>query len=121
VKAPDWLSKLGGALDALKGNAGAVLNFNGTDIKLEGMTAKAATGLIEKLKDLFGTGFNVSLVGPINEAQAAETAEQQATAALDKLGDNFTAEQLAAALNLQIINFSSGSAAIPKDRADMLL
>jgi outer membrane protein OmpA-like peptidoglycan-associated protein/uncharacterized protein YidB (DUF937 family) len=121
VKAPDWLGKLGGALDALKGNAGAVLNFNGPDIKLEGMTAKAATGLLEKLKDLFGAGFNVSLVGPINEAQAAETAEQQATSALDKLGDTFTAEQLAAALNLQIINFSSGSAAIPKDRADMLM
>lgn len=58
---------------------------------------------------------------PLNETQAAEVAEQQATAALDKLGDNFTAEQLAAAFNLEIINFPSGSATIPQDRQDLLL
>lgn len=121
VKTPNWLDKLGGALDALKGSMGAILSFNGPEIKLEGMAGAQATGLLDKLKGVFGNDFNVSMAVPINEAQAAELAEQQAAAALDKLGDNFTAEQLAAAFNLEIINFPSGSSTIPQDRQDLLL
>jgi outer membrane protein OmpA-like peptidoglycan-associated protein/uncharacterized protein YidB (DUF937 family) len=121
VKAPGWLANLGGVLDALKGAPGAILSLNGPDIKLEGLAGAAATGLMDKLKGLFGAGFNVALAVPVNEAVAAEEAEKKAGDALSALPANFTAEQLAEAMNLQIINFKSGDSGIPKDREDILM
>jgi outer membrane protein OmpA-like peptidoglycan-associated protein len=118
AKAPDWLGKLGDAFTALKGAAnGAVLSFAGAGVKLEGLAGAAAQGLMDKLKGLFPT---ISLAVPVNEATAAEEAEKKAGDALSALPANFTVEQLAEAMNLQIINFPSGGATIPKDREDIL-
>ena len=97
-----------------------MLSFDGPNIKLAGVTGAAGTTLLEKLKGIFGTAFNLTMAAPVNEAAAAEEAEKKATTALGALGDNFTPAQLQEALNLQIINFASGNAAIPKDREDLL-
>jgi outer membrane protein OmpA-like peptidoglycan-associated protein/uncharacterized protein YidB (DUF937 family) len=118
AKAPEWLGKIGDAFAALKGAAnGAVLSFSGAAVKLEGIAGAAATGLLDKLKGLFPA---ISLAAPINEAAVAEEAEKKAGDALAQLPANFTAQQLVDAMNLQIINFPSGKADIPKDREDIL-
>ncbi len=118
AKAPEWLAKLGDAFGALKGAGnGAVLSFTGAAVKLEGLAGAAAQGLLDKLKGFFPS---ISLAGAIDEGMAAKDAEMKAEEALKKLGDNFTAAQLAEALNLEIINFPSGGAGIPKDREKLL-
>ena len=119
AKPAEWLAKLKDVLPALA-VSGAVLNLNGPDIKLEGVTGAAGPALLEKLKGFFGNGFNLSMAAPVNEASAAEDAEKKAAAALDALPADFTPKQLEDALNLEIINFPSGGAAIPQDREDLL-
>lgn len=120
AKAPGgWWAKLKDILPTLA-VPGAILSFDGPNIKLEGVKGDAGTALLGKLKGIFGGDFNVTLAVPVNEAAAAEEAEKKATTALGALGDNFTPAQLQEALNLQIINFASNSPAIPKDREDLL-
>jgi outer membrane protein OmpA-like peptidoglycan-associated protein len=118
AKAPDWLAKLGDAFGALKGAAsGTVLSFAGAAVKLEGIAGAAADALLAKLKGFFPA---ITMAAPINEAAVAEEAEKKAAEALTALPANFTAAQLVEALNLEIINFASGDATIPKDREDLL-
>ncbi len=109
AKPAGWLAKLGEVLKEFK-IPGAELSFDGDAIKVGGVAAAAA--LVDKLKGLFGGGFNV--IGnflDVNAAVAAANAKAQA--ALAALTGGASADAVVQALNLQIINFASGKADIP--------
>jgi outer membrane protein OmpA-like peptidoglycan-associated protein/uncharacterized protein YidB (DUF937 family) len=55
-----------------------------------------------------------------NADEQVQLAAQRAKAALSALGSRFTAPDLVNALNLEVINFASGSAVIPSDAYDFL-
>ncbi len=109
AKPAGWLAKLADVLKEFK-IPGAELSFDGDAIKIGGVAAAAA--LVDKLKGLFGGGFNV--IGnflDVNAAVAAANAKAQA--ALAALTGGASADAVVQALNLQIINFASGRADIP--------
>ena len=58
--------------------------------------------------------------GKLDAAAAVKNAAAAATSALSALKPGFTANELVAALNLEIINFASGSSAIPKESEELL-
>lgn len=58
--------------------------------------------------------------GVFNVDQAVQLATQRAESALASLKPGFTAQDLVAALNLDVINFASGSAEIPAGSDDFL-
>ena len=55
-----------------------------------------------------------------NADEQVQLAARRASAALSALGSRFTAPDLVNALNLDVINFASGSAVIPSDAYDFL-
>ncbi len=59
-------------------------------------------------------------VKPLSIAEAVKEAALKATAALTGLKPGFTSDELVRALNLEVINFASGSSGIPKDAEDLL-
>ena len=58
--------------------------------------------------------------GKLDAAAAVKNAAAAATSALSALKPGFTANELVAALNLEIINFASGSSNIPKESEELL-
>ena len=58
--------------------------------------------------------------GKLDAAAAVKNAAAAATSALGALKPGFTANELVAALNLEIINFASGSSVIPKESEELL-
>lgn len=109
AKPAGWLAKLADVLKEFK-IPGAELSFDGDAIKVGGTAAAAA--LVDKLKGLFGGGFNV--IGNFLDVNAAvAAANEKAQAALAALTGGANADAVVNALNLQIINFASGKADIP--------
>ena len=95
---------------------GAELSFDGDALKIAGVAAAAA--LVDKFKGLFPS-FNISSAF-LNIADAAKEANAKAMAALASLTGSASAEDLVKALNLQIVNFASGKADLPKENQDIL-
>ncbi|MGH9932993.1 MAG: OmpA family protein [Pyrinomonadaceae bacterium] len=120
AKPAGWMSKFGDALTALKGAPGASVSLDGDSIKVGGLGGSALAGLIVKFSSLFGSGFNVSAAGAMDEKTAVADARQRALDALANLKPGFSAQELVNALNIEIINFASGSANIPKDSLELL-
>ncbi len=102
----------------LPGTNGSQLSFDGSAINISGLVGAAADGLKTKLMGFFGNAFNINLK-VLDAAAAVKDAATAAAGALSSLkpGD---ADALVNALNLQIINFASGSNAIPKENEDLL-
>jgi OmpA-OmpF porin, OOP family len=102
----------------LPGTNGSQLSFDGSAINITGLVGTAADALKTKLMGFFGNAFNINLK-VLDTAAAVKDAAAAATGALASLkpGD---ADALVSALNLQIINFASGSNAIPKENEDLL-
>lgn len=61
-----------------------------------------------------------SVAAALDPAAAVKNATEAATLALGALKPGFTADELVKALNLEIINFASGSNAIPKENEELL-
>lgn len=116
AKPAGWLAKLGEVFKEFK-IPGAELSFDGDAIKVGG--AAAAAALVDKLKGLFGVGFNV-LGNFLNVDAAVAAANAKAQAALAALTGGANAAAVVNALNLEIINFVSGKADIPKDNQELL-
>ena len=95
---------------------GAELSFDGDALKVAGVAAAAS--LVDKFKGLFPS-FNISSAF-LNIADAAKAANEKAMAALASLSGSASAEDLVKALNLQIVNFASGKADLPKENQDIL-
>lgn len=80
-----------------------------------GTNAGTAAGAAEAPQPAVDTG-----AGEFNPAMAVEQATRASRAAIGSMADGFSTQQLVDALNLSIVNFASGSSAIPADSRDLL-
>jgi len=92
---------------------GAELNIKGTDVHLSGALANPKFGLLDKIKALLA-GLNVTAVAFSTDSAIASANSKFAEAIKALFASNTcSADALVSALNLYVVNFSSGSAAIP--------
>jgi outer membrane protein OmpA-like peptidoglycan-associated protein len=94
--------------------------FEGNSISLGGLLPKADLDAIKaSLQSIFGTGYTF---GTLSDDASAwfRAAKDKTLAALSGLKPGFTGADLVSALNLSIINFETGSAAISPEGRDLL-
>jgi OmpA-OmpF porin, OOP family len=112
ARAAAWPSGLSSALPNFKA-PGSEVTFDGNSINVGGtMSENAKSDTVAKLKSVYGTGMNV---GSFEAATAVTEANRRASEALSSLKPGFTADDLVNALNMNIINFKSGSSQIPQE------
>jgi outer membrane protein OmpA-like peptidoglycan-associated protein len=117
ARAAAWPSGLAAALPNFKA-PGSEATFDGNSINVGGtMSENAKSDTVAKLKSVYGTGMNV---GSFEAATAVTEANRRATAALSSLRPGFTADDLVNALNMNIINFRSGSSQVPRESMPVL-
>ncbi|GHA65495.1 hypothetical protein GCM10009007_02610 [Formosimonas limnophila] len=112
VKPAGWLAKLAGLFDFFK-VSGAEVTFNGDAVTLSGTTGS----LSEKLQTFLGDSIKVSA---LDIANASKAATGNALDTLNALKPDASGKEILDALNLQIINFASGSAVIPAENQAVL-
>lgn len=114
-----WLTNLGSALDNLKVNGLQAL-FSGNSVNVGGLASDADRDkLIGTLRSVLGGGLIFgSLADKLGDLVSGATGS--ASAALAALKTNYSATDVVSALNLSIINFSSGSAEIPNASSALL-
>jgi outer membrane protein OmpA-like peptidoglycan-associated protein/uncharacterized protein YidB (DUF937 family) len=112
ARAAAWTSGLSSALPNFKAS-GSEVTFDGNSINVGGaMSENAKSDTVAKLKSVYGTGMNI---GSFEAATAVTEANRKASEALSSLRPGFTADDLVHALNMNIINFRSGSSQIPRE------
>jgi outer membrane protein OmpA-like peptidoglycan-associated protein len=111
TKPASWLDKLDGLLPLMQ-LPGAEAKLTGETIELSGSAADARNGWTDKLKTLFGAGFTI---GAFDVKQAVENAKESFMSAFSSLSDDCSAADVAKVLNLQVINFRTGSDVPPQD------
>jgi outer membrane protein OmpA-like peptidoglycan-associated protein len=112
TKPASWLDKLSGLLP-LMALPGAEVKLTGEKIELSGTAADAKLGWLDKLKNLFGAGFTI---GTFNVKEAVASAKDSFMNALNAFkSDDCAATDVAKVLNLQVINFTTGSDVPPQD------
>jgi uncharacterized protein YidB (DUF937 family)/outer membrane protein OmpA-like peptidoglycan-associated protein len=117
ARAAAWPSGLSSALPNFKA-PGSEVAFDGNSINVGGtMSENAKSDTVAKLKSVYGTGMNV---GSFEAATAVTEANRRASEALSSLRPGFTADDLVNALNMNAINFRSGSAQIPQESMPVL-
>jgi len=117
ARAAAWTSGLSSALPNFK-TSGSEATFDGNSINVGGtMPENAKSDTVANLKSVYGAGMNI---GSFEAATAVTEANRRASEALSSLRPGFTAEELVNALNMNIINFSSGSAQIPRQSMPVL-
>lgn len=119
TKPAPWLARLDGLLP-LMALPGAEVKIDGTHVELSGSAADAKAGWLDKLKALFGAGFDI---GTFNVQQAVASATQSFRDAVKGLfgaDASCAPDDVAKTLNLQVINFATGSSVVPASAADDL-
>ncbi|AMM15225.1 hypothetical protein AX768_15095 [Burkholderia sp. PAMC 28687] len=111
TKPASWLDKLDGLLPLMQ-LPGAEAKLSGEKIELSGTAADARNGWMDKLKSLFGAGFTI---GTFDVKQAVENAKESFMSAFSSLKDDCAPADVAKVLNLQVINFRTGSDVPPQD------
>ena len=112
TKPASWLDKLQGLLP-LMALPGAEVKLTGEKIELSGTAADAKLGWLDKLKNLFGAGFTI---GTFDVKQAVASAKDTFMNAFSAFkSDDCVAGDVAKVLNLQVINFATGSDVPPQD------
>ncbi|SAL63737.1 OmpA family protein [Caballeronia telluris] len=112
TKPASWLDKLNGLLP-LMALPGAEVKLTGEKIELSGTAADAKLGWLDKLKNLFGAGFTI---GTFDVKQAVASAKDSFMNAFSAFkSDDCAATDVAKVLNLQVINFATGSDVPPQD------
>ncbi|HEV7833585.1 MAG TPA: OmpA family protein [Caballeronia sp.] len=111
TKPASWLDKLDGLLPLMQ-LPGAEAKLSGEKIELSGSAADVRNGWMDKLKTLFGAGFTI---GTFDVKQAVENAKESFMSAFTSLSDDCSAADVAKVLNLQVINFRTGSDVPPQD------
>ena len=106
-----WLDKLDGLLPLMQ-LPGAEARLSGEKIELSGSAADVRNGWMDKLKSLFGAGFTI---GTFDVKQAVESAKESFMSAFSSLSDDCSAADVAKVLNLQVVNFRTGSDVPPQD------
>lgn len=111
TKPASWLDKLDGLLPLMQ-LPGAEAKLSGEKIELSGSAADVRNGWMDKLKTLFGAGFTI---GTFDVKQAVENAKESFMSAFASLSDDCSAADVAKVLNLQVVNFRTGSDVPPQD------
>jgi outer membrane protein OmpA-like peptidoglycan-associated protein len=111
TKPASWLDKLDGLLPLMQ-LPGAEAKLSGETIELSGSAADARNGWMDKLKTLFGAGFTI---GTFDVKQAVENAKESFMSAFSSLSNDCSAADVVKVLNLQVINFRTGSDVPPQD------
>src|SRR5471030_1491043 len=111
TKPASWLDKLDGLLPLMQ-LPGAEARLSGEKIELSGSAADVRNGWMDKLKTLFGAGFTI---GTFDVKQAVESAKESFMSAFSSLSDDCSAADVTKVLNLQVINFRTGSDVPPQD------
>ena len=104
--------KLDAILNLVKEVPNASIEWVGDQLTVNAPDANALKGLIEKIKAL-APELNVVSAAPLNVEQSVNNSIDASTQALTGLNESSSPEQIVRALNMQIINFASGSATIP--------
>src|SRR5262245_34328571 len=117
ASAAGWTSGLAAALPNFK-NSGSEVTFEGNSINVGGTMSENAKGeTVARLKSVYGDGMRI---GAFEAATAVTEANRRASVALSSLRPGFTADDLVNALNMNIINFRSGSSQIPHESMPVL-
>ncbi len=119
TKPAQWLEHLD-ALLPLMALPGAEVKIDGTHVELSGAAADAKAGWLDKLKALFGSGFDI---GVFNVQQAVANATQSFRDAVKGLfgaDASCASADVVKVLNLQVVNFASASANVPASAAEDL-
>ncbi len=111
IKPASWLDKLDGLLPLMQ-LPGAEAKLSGESIELSGAAADVRNGWLDKLKSLFGAGFTI---GTFDVKGAVENAKESFMSAFSSLSDDCSATDVTKVLNLQVINFRTGSDVPPQD------
>jgi outer membrane protein OmpA-like peptidoglycan-associated protein len=107
-----WLANLKTAVENFK-IPGLQALFDGASVSIGGLISDADRDrIIAQLKSLFGANVTVA---PLSDtiADAIKGAANRTLAALSALKPGFGGNEVVTALNMSIINFASGSAAVP--------
>ncbi|MBK0064225.1 MULTISPECIES: OmpA family protein [unclassified Acinetobacter] len=104
--------KLDTILNLVKGVPNASIEWVGDQLTVNAPDATALKDLIDKIKAA-APELNVVSAAPLNVEQSVNNSINASTQALSGLNESSNPEQILRALNMQIINFASGSAAIP--------
>ena len=114
-----WLDKLGQAFEKFK-IPGLEALFEGNSINIGGLLPKADLDAIRaSLQAIFGTGFTFGALSD-DASTWFRMAKERTLAALGGLKPGFSATDLVTALNMSIVNFETGSAAISAESRDLL-
>lgn len=101
-------------LQLVKGSPDTTLTWTGNEISLEGKDGAALQTLADKIKALAPNSNILVKTGAVDVDTAVNNSVNDAGKALSSLsGDQVKAEDIAKALNLQIINFATASNNIP--------
>ncbi|WP_130803440.1 OmpA family protein [Acinetobacter ihumii] len=111
--------KLDGILNLVKAVPNASIEWVGDHLSVNAPDATALTGLIDQIKAI-APELNVEAAQPLNVEQSVSSSIDATTQALSGLNESSTPEQIVQALNMQIINFATGSAAIPDENKAVL-
>ncbi|HEY1610547.1 MAG TPA: OmpA family protein [Paraburkholderia sp.] len=114
-----WLAHLDDLLP-LMALPGAEVKIDGTHVELGGAAADAKLGWPDRLKAAFGPDFQMSV---FDVKQAVANAAQSFSDALKNLfgrGASCAAADVVPVLNLQVVNFATGSMTIPASAVDEL-
>jgi len=120
VRRAAWLPRLGDLFAAIK-TPGVDLSLNGDAIKLGGwLSAADRRTLADKLRGIFGSGVSIESLGD-PALEAARAANDKALSALRAIGTSgVSSDAVVQAMNLAVINFSSGSAEIAQDSLEVI-
>ncbi|WP_213298755.1 OmpA family protein [Paraburkholderia sacchari] len=119
TKPAAWLAHLDGMLPLLA-LPGAEVKIDGSHVELSGAAADAKLGWLDKLKALFGTGFDI---GVFNVQKAVADATQSFRDAVKGLfgpDASCASADIVKVLNLQVVNFATGSTTIPASAGEDL-
>ena len=111
--ADGWWENFSKLLPSLKDWKLGKIGFAGNSLTTAEGLPEAATA---QIKTLYGKGWNIP-VSILGEEDAAKRANEEA---LEELGAAKSVEEVVKAMNASIINFASGSSAIPADAKPVL-
>jgi len=118
---PSWLANLRAALEAMN-IPGLHALFDDGKLSLDGLASSADRDrVLAALGGIFGPGFDLSAHLKDKIADLLAIATSSTKSALTSLpASGFTPEALVKILNMSIINFDTGSSAIPDSAVDIL-
>ncbi len=120
VRQAAWLPRLNELAAALR-TPGVEFNVNGNNVSLGGwLSAADRQALGDKLRGIFGPQATVGSLGDA-ALNAVRAANDKALSALGAIGTSgVSSDAIVRAMNLAVINFSSGSADIPADNMEII-